>query len=85
MLAIRRKKLADKKNKKEDEKYKQLRNYGAFSGIGILLLTCVVAGYLIGDFLDRKLGTEPWFLVIFVMLGSVAAFVEMIRMVKNIK
>ena len=83
MLAIRRKKLAYKKSKKEDEKYKQLRNYGALSGIGVLFFSSVVVGYLLGNFLDKKFGTEPWCVVIFVTLGSVAAFIEMLKLVKS--
>ncbi len=75
--------MADKKSKNEDEKYKQWRNYGALSGLGMLFFSSVVVGYLIGNFLDKKFGTEPWFVVIFVTLGSVAAFVEMLKLVKS--
>lgn len=68
---------------KDGKYYRQLRNAGALSGIGTLFFASVVIGYYIGNFLDKKLGTEPWFMVFFVMMGSVAAFVEMIKLINS--
>lgn len=43
------------------------------------LVVGVVAGVLIGGFLDRKLGTGPWLLVLFLMLGFAAGLLNLIR------
>jgi len=47
--------------------------------IGIELVVAVFVGVGIGWFLDRLLGTEPWLLVLFFLLGAVAGFMNVIR------
>ena len=42
--------------------------------IGITIASCIIVGVLIGRTLDRVIGTSPWLLVIFSLLGVVAAF-----------
>lgn len=37
----------------------------------------IVAGTLLGYFLDQWLGTDPWLVVIGILLGSYAGFVKM--------
>ena len=54
--------------------------------VGIVLVSCIVIGYFLGSFLDRKLGTEPWLSVAGVLLGSGAGFFELFRTVaRNLK
>lgn len=49
---------------------------GVATGMRIVteLLAAVLGSLLIGWFLDRVLGTSPWFLVAMLMLGTAAAF-----------
>ena len=61
--------------------YKWMKKAGLASGIGITLVLATVMGGLMGYGLDRLLGTKPWMLIIFTILGIAAGFVEMIRMV----
>lgn len=37
----------------------------------------IVAGTLLGYFLDKWLGTDPWLVVIGILFGSYAGFVKM--------
>jgi ATP synthase protein I len=54
--------------------------------VGTVLVACIAAGYLLGSFLDRRLGTSPWLVVVGVLLGTAAGFVELFRTVsRNLK
>lgn len=43
----------------------------------------IIAGTLLGYFLDLWLGTEPWLVIIGIVLGSYAGFLKIWAMVKN--
>ena len=51
---------------------------------GAELVGCIGGGAVIGLLLDNWLGTKPWFLIIMLMLGIVAAFVNIYRATQNI-
>ena len=54
--------------------------------VGSILVACIVCGYFLGSYLDRKLGTSPWLVVTGVFLGTAAGFVELFRIVsRNLK
>ena len=54
--------------------------------VGTVLVVCIVLGYFLGSYLDRKLGTSPWLVVAGVTLGTAAGFVELFRTVsRNLK
>ena len=44
------------------------------SQIGVSIAVCLAVGILLGMFLDHILGSSPWLLIIFSLLGVVAAF-----------
>ena len=50
-----------------------LRPIGLLTAIPFVLLFGPLIGYFIGDWLDKRFGTEPWLMTIFVVLGFVAA------------
>jgi F0F1-type ATP synthase assembly protein I len=52
--------------------------FADYSGLALLLPVSTFVGYLIGHFLDKWLGTS-WLTVVFIILGSAAGFVELIR------
>ena len=68
---------------KEDKRkfYKQL---GRVSAIGLEMGLCVAIGLAIGYFLDRYFQTKPWFTIIFLILGIVAAFRSLLSLAKEI-
>ncbi len=51
--------------------------------VGTVLVACIVLGYFLGSYLDRKLGTSPWLVVAGVTLGTAAGFVELFRTVSR--
>jgi len=44
------------------------------SQIGVTIIACLAVGILLGKFLDSQLGTAPWLLLLFTLLGIAAAF-----------
>jgi len=67
--------------KSEQPAFRSLRAAGMVSAIGILLVVSTAIGYFFGSWLDRKLGTDPWFMLVFTILGIAAGFIEMIKLV----
>ncbi len=49
--------------------------------IGVEIVAALIVGVAIGYFLDRWLGTKPWFLLLFFVLGSAAGFMNVFRVV----
>ena len=61
----------DDDNKQQNYFFKAL---SFFSLIGTTIMACVFIGVFLGRFLDNFLGTSPWLLLVFSMLGMAAAF-----------
>lgn len=60
-------------NKKRDDKYSTYRQIGILTTIPMLMAVGPILGYYIGNFLDEKLGTTPYLMVIFIFFGFAAA------------
>ena len=52
----------------------------AFS-VGTLITSNIVGGIFLGYWLDRWLETAPWLIVTGLLLGTVGAFVSLIRVI----
>ncbi len=50
---------------------------GEFAGLGIQFVVAILGGLYAGKWLDRKLGSAPWFLIIGVFLGAGLSFYGM--------
>ena len=59
--------------KKPDEKYSTYRQIGILTTIPILLAVGPILGYYIGDFLDKRLNTTPYLMILLIVLGFVAS------------
>lgn len=59
------------------KRLRSLTGMAQASVIGIQLAVSTIVGAGMGYLLDRWLGTEPWLLVLFFILGTVAGFREM--------
>lgn len=70
--------------KRVRQRLRSLTGMAQASVIGIQLAVSTMIGAGIGYLLDRWLGTEPWLLIVFFLLGSVAGFREMIRTVSRV-
>lgn len=75
-------------NKRYDED-KRSRNHNTMRGlaqlsqIGITIVVTVLVGVLLGRFLDNWLGTSPWLLLVFSLLGAGAAIRNLFDMTKK--
>jgi F0F1-type ATP synthase assembly protein I len=50
-----------------------------FAGLGLQLAVCIVGGLYLGQWLDRRLGTDPWLMITGVFVGFGASFYSMYR------
>jgi len=53
--------------------------FGNVATIGMQLVAATFIGLAMGYFLDKWLGTEPWLLIIFLLLGIVTGFRDVYR------
>jgi len=53
------------------------------STVGIQLVLSTFVGFAIGYFLDKAFKTSPLFTIIFLILGIIAGFRELIRVAKR--
>jgi ATP synthase protein I len=51
----------------------------AFAGVGLELTGLILLGLFAGQWLDKRLGTAPWLLILGVFAGAAAGFYNMIR------
>lgn len=72
----------DQKEQKklEPKRNDTLRALANFSQIGITIVATLLVGVLLGKFLDGLLGTTPWLLLLFSLLGIGAAFMGLLRL-----
>ncbi len=67
----------------DDQKKRDLRQLVEASSIGWMFPIAIGIGYLIGHYLDKWLGTDPWLTIIFTLLGIIAAFRNLFRLAKD--
>lgn len=58
---------------------KSVSNIGSF---GLTIGACILLGYYLGSYIDSKLGTEPWFMIILVLLFMLGAFIRFLQETK---
>lgn len=56
-----------------------------FSSMGLELGLSVIVGLVIGSYLDKWLGTDPWMLIIFASAGIIAGYRSVYRLLKKIQ
>lgn len=59
------------------------KQIGTLSTLGIMMVVCTVIGLGAGYYLDRWLGTRPWFTLILTVLGIVAGYVNLFKEVRR--
>lgn len=57
----------------------QRARWALLTSIGIMFPVSITLGAAFGYFIDRKLGTLPWFSAIFLVFGIAAAFINLFR------
>jgi ATP synthase protein I len=70
--------------KNGDEKnYRFVRQVGLLTTIPVMLLSGPLIGFLIGDYIDKRFGTTPWFMIICLILGFVASIRQTINIIRK--
>ncbi len=64
----------DDNGEKRPKNSETFRALAYFSQIGVTIAASILTGVLLGKYLDIWLGTTPWFLLIFSLLGVGASF-----------
>jgi ATP synthase protein I len=62
---------------------KTLLQMGYASSIGIAMVLAIFGCLYVGNWLDRKLGTVPYFTIIFLAIGVVAGFKNIYSMIQR--
>jgi F0F1-type ATP synthase assembly protein I len=70
--------------RRQQGRLRSLSGTAMLSTIGLTLAFSTIIGVGIGYLLDRWLHTDPIFTVIFLVIGTIAGFVEMIRTVSRV-
>ena len=48
------------------------------------MAAAIFMGYYSGSYIDRKLGTEPWFMLLMLMLFIIGAFIKFVQSIKEV-
>jgi len=67
----------------DDDKKKAAIQVGVFMTIPFVLALPPIVGWFIGKWIDEKLGTDPYVMYFLLILGLIAGFREMLRIVKR--
>ncbi len=68
----------------EQDQKKLYKDLARYSAIGLEMGFCVAIGLGIGYYLDRFFNTKPWLMVIFFLIGVVAAFRSLFKLMKDL-
>jgi ATP synthase protein I len=60
-----------------------LRRLSELASLGLVLPSSIAVGLFFGYFLDRWLGTDPWLLLTFTVLGIVSGLLSLFRALKK--
>lgn len=67
------------------ERGRQLRQLGIATTIPFVMLAAPAVGYVIGTWLDGRLGTAPTLRAVFVLLGVAAGVYETIQLIRKLQ
>lgn len=70
-------------SRKGKEPGKDLRSIGLLTAVPGLLLAAPLIGMGIGWYLDKKLGTDPYLMVVGVLMGIASGGIETYRLIKK--
>jgi len=71
------------KMENKDKFYSNLRQAGIYTVIPLILAVGPIIGYFIGNFLDKKLHTSPYLMILFIIFGFIASGKEVYNLVKR--
>lgn len=57
----------------------ETKNILALASLGLMLPSSIAVGLIIGYVLDKALGTRPWLLLLFLLLGTASGIIGLLR------
>ena len=63
---------------------KSLQALYVVGSFGLTMGASILLGYWLGSYIDRRLGTSPWFMLLFLLLFMVGAFIKFFQAIKEI-
>ncbi len=74
----------EKPNQGNEKNYSYLRFLGVASTVGVNFVATTLVGFAIGHWvLDRYFDTDPWFSIIFMLLGIAAGFKYLFKLLRR--
>jgi F0F1-type ATP synthase assembly protein I len=64
--------------------FKALKNLAYLTQVAFIMLTPIIGGVFIGNWLDEKLNTSPWILLVAIILGVGTAFMSLFKFVMTV-
>ncbi|MBN2794351.1 MAG: AtpZ/AtpI family protein [Clostridia bacterium] len=64
--------------------FKALKNLAYLTQIAFLMLTPIIGGVFIGNWLDEHFNTSPWLLLVCIILGVGTAFMSLYKFVMKV-
>lgn len=68
---------------KKKENMKIISSLAIYSQLGVSMVMCVVVGFIVGQFLDKIFSTSPVFLIIFIIIGIIASYRTLFKILKK--
>ena len=68
---------------KDGPRRPDLRRLAELSSLGLMLPSSIAIGLFFGYFLDRRLGTAPWLLLVFTVLGIASGLLSLFRALRK--
>jgi ATP synthase protein I len=67
----------------DNDTRKTIKTLGYLSTTGMAMGLSIAIGALLGFYLDKKFETDPWLFLVFLLFGIIAAFKNLMFMVKK--
>lgn len=67
-----------------DSRARTYRALGHATTVGMVFVAASLAGYFLGNYLDSRYGTSPYLMALFVLLGAVGGFIEVVRIAQKL-
>ena len=59
-----------------------IQSVSHIGSFGLTMGACILLGYYLGSYIDRKLDTAPWFMIVLVLLFMLGAFIKFVQETK---
>jgi F0F1-type ATP synthase assembly protein I len=64
--------------------FKAIKNLAYLTQVAFLMLTPIIGGVYLGNWIDEKLGSSPWILLLGIVMGVGTAFLSLYKFVMTV-